>query len=70
MELDLNKEKKALQLRTEIAKVEAEKRAYIGFTSSNQIKKKEGLDLLPHQDQLDLICKCGVNVPDPVLSVG
>ena len=38
IELDLNKEKKALQLRTEIAKAEAEERAYIGFTSLNQMK--------------------------------
>ena len=65
MELDLNKEKKALQLRTEIAKVEAKERACIGFTFPSQINK-DRLDLLPHQDQLDLTCKFGVNVPDPV----
>ena len=58
MELDLNKEKKALQMRTEIAKVEAEERACIGFTSPNQIKKERRTGFLPHQDQLDLICKC------------
>ena len=40
MELDLNKEKKALQLRTEIAKFEAKERACIGFTSANQIKEE------------------------------
>ena len=40
MELNLNKEKKALQLRTEIAKVEAKERAFIGFTHPNQIKEE------------------------------
>ena len=62
----LEQGKKTLQLRTEIAEVEAEERACIGFTSPYQRQEERRTGFVTHQDQLDLICKCGVNVPDPV----
>ena len=40
MELDLNKEKTALHMRTEIAEVEPVERACSGFTSPSQIKEE------------------------------
>ncbi len=43
MELELKREKKALQLKTEIAKVEAEERACIGFTWPNQTSEVKSI---------------------------